>query len=104
VLHVHSNWLVQLDRYLLEPRLADADTIAGNSEYVTPAHGIVQTMIPRVASNKMQSEDEAELIVMSRRLATLNGEEAEILVRYNATPLSTILPPFVDRPCLVGTG
>lgn len=37
VLHMHSDWLVQLDRYLLEPRLADTDQIVGNSEYVTEA-------------------------------------------------------------------
>ena len=34
-----------------------------------------------------QSEDEAGLIVASRRLSTFNGEKAEILVRYNAAPL-----------------
>src|ERR1700731_2892725 len=37
VLHMHSDWLVQLDRYLIEPRLADTDQIVENSEYVTGA-------------------------------------------------------------------
>jgi glycosyltransferase involved in cell wall biosynthesis len=37
VLHMHSNWLVQLDRGLLERRLDDVDAIVGNSDYVTNA-------------------------------------------------------------------
>jgi glycosyltransferase involved in cell wall biosynthesis len=34
---MHSKWLVQLDPYLVERRLANIDAIVGNSEYVTEA-------------------------------------------------------------------
>ena len=47
VLHMHAKWLVQLDRDLLESRLADVDAIVGNSEYVTKA---IRQRFPRLAS------------------------------------------------------
>jgi glycosyltransferase involved in cell wall biosynthesis len=47
VLHMHAKWLVQLDRDLLKPRLADVDAIVGNSEYITKA---IQSRFPDHAS------------------------------------------------------
>jgi glycosyltransferase involved in cell wall biosynthesis len=37
VLHMHANWLVELDKLSLESRLSQVDAIVGNSEYVTSA-------------------------------------------------------------------
>jgi glycosyltransferase involved in cell wall biosynthesis len=77
VLHMHCEWLTQLDRSTVERRLQKADFVLGCSDYIT--HGI-QQRFPQLANRCHSVYNGVEVETFTRR-PRLNGEKQDMPLR-----------------------